>query len=333
MSDDFSGRCLTCKAELGSVAGQDFRFCPSCGARLPDSSEQKIFDAARELESDRRKDFLDSVCGNDSALRNRIEALLAAHSFPDSLLDLPATGLPPTDGDSTRSTEYSLPADTQIGEHKNEATALKIAEKTGASSAWILMIKGLAALYRDETERGVSLFRQALEQEPSNLSCKSMLCLAHLTSGDLRPYLILKDEIATATPRNQDEQMYSAHALFADAVAYPRIASVIESHDSPVANVIFADVVDFHANATGDTTRVAVNDPWCVACKGVGFIDCEFANCQMGVVIVKKRVQVAVNGLTREPIYGNKNFPQRCPKCGGKGGFDCPHCQNGRVAR
>lgn len=77
---------------------------------------------------------------------------------------------------------------------------------------------------------------------------------------------------------------------------------------------------------------LSVQDSWCMTCQGVGFIDCEYGNCQKGVIVIKKRVQVGVNGLNGRPIFGNKNIKERCPKCSGRGGFDCPHCQNGKLA-
>jgi hypothetical protein len=74
-----------------------------------------------------------------------------------------------------------------------------------------------------------------------------------------------------------------------------------------------------------------VRDTWCVACKGLGKLNCRFANCVKGVVSVSKRLQVGMNQVTGEPVYGNKNFKERCPNCSGRGGFDCPHCKDGRL--
>ena len=81
-------------------------------------NEQRIFDAARQLDEQCHSDFLDKACGLDADLRNRIEALLAAHAFPDSLLDCPAGDLPSTEAELSRLTAQALPAETQIGNYK-----------------------------------------------------------------------------------------------------------------------------------------------------------------------------------------------------------------------
>ena len=80
---------------------------------------------------------------------------------------------------------------------------------------------------------------------------------------------------------------------------------------------------------TGGVASLCVRDTWCVVCKGLGFIPC--GNCVKGVVSARSRVQIGVNTLTGEPIYGAKSFGQRCPSCGGRGGFVCRHCNNGRL--
>jgi hypothetical protein len=55
-------------------------------------SEETIFAAALERSDPaERAAYLDTACGNDVALRRRVEALLRAHESGDSLLDVPAT--------------------------------------------------------------------------------------------------------------------------------------------------------------------------------------------------------------------------------------------------
>jgi len=70
---------------------------------------------------------------------------------------------------------------------------------------------------------------------------------------------------------------------------------------------------------------------WCIPCAGTGKIPCTYGNCVRGAVVVKKRVQVAINQLTGEPIYGDKNFKETCPNCGGAAGFDCKQCTDGKI--
>ncbi len=45
-----------------------------------------IFDAAIELPAGRRDAYLDTACGGDAALRQRIEALLRAHELAGTFM-------------------------------------------------------------------------------------------------------------------------------------------------------------------------------------------------------------------------------------------------------
>ncbi|MGB7328869.1 MAG: hypothetical protein WBD31_28580 [Rubripirellula sp.] len=76
-------------------------------------------------------------------------------------------------------------------------------------------------------------------------------------------------------------------------------------------------------------TALEVRDPWCIACNGTGFADCEA--CVKGIVNVKKPVLLGTNPFTGERIMGAKSFKENCGKCGAKGAFDCRHCKDGRL--
>src|SRR5215471_141398 len=56
----------------------------------PKKSAGAIFDAAIELPQQQRAAFLDKACPGDSALRKRVEALLAAHDAAGKFMDGPA---------------------------------------------------------------------------------------------------------------------------------------------------------------------------------------------------------------------------------------------------
>jgi hypothetical protein len=67
----------------------------------PAMSEETIFAAALELpDPAERAAYLDTACGDDVALRRRVEDLLRAHEAVDSLLDAP-----PGLGDATGARE------------------------------------------------------------------------------------------------------------------------------------------------------------------------------------------------------------------------------------
>ncbi|MDG2222582.1 MAG: hypothetical protein P8L85_14480 [Rubripirellula sp.] len=74
-----------------------------------------------------------------------------------------------------------------------------------------------------------------------------------------------------------------------------------------------------------------VQDRWCLSCKGSGVIPCGYGNCRRGSIVVKQRVQLAINQVTGEAIYGDKNFKQICHQCRGESNFDCLQCSGGRV--
>ena len=48
-----------------------------------------LFGAALDLSPEERASFLDTACGNDSVLRQELEALLAAHADVGSFLEHP----------------------------------------------------------------------------------------------------------------------------------------------------------------------------------------------------------------------------------------------------
>ncbi|MCZ7636671.1 MAG: hypothetical protein M5U12_11970 [Verrucomicrobia bacterium] len=62
----------------------------------PTPHEETLFQAALPLAGAERAAFLDRECAGDPALRARLEALLAAHDQPDTLLGTQAGATRPT---------------------------------------------------------------------------------------------------------------------------------------------------------------------------------------------------------------------------------------------
>ena len=58
--------------------------------------EAALFALALEKLADNRPAFLDAVCEGDACLRQRLEALLAAHEQPETILATQAAALRPT---------------------------------------------------------------------------------------------------------------------------------------------------------------------------------------------------------------------------------------------
>ncbi len=77
--------------------------------------EEQIFHQALELVADRRPAYLDEVCGQDAALRERVEILLQAHTNPDSFLASPAHAVGV--GATINQPAFEKPG-TQIGPYK-----------------------------------------------------------------------------------------------------------------------------------------------------------------------------------------------------------------------
>ena len=54
-------------------------------------NERQIFEAALDInESEMRSAYLDTACGNNTALRTRVEALLSSHEGQSQFLNVPA---------------------------------------------------------------------------------------------------------------------------------------------------------------------------------------------------------------------------------------------------
>jgi eukaryotic-like serine/threonine-protein kinase len=60
------------------------------------SREEALFVLALEKSAEKRAAFLEAMCGGDNALRQRLEALLAAHEQPETLLATQADTARPT---------------------------------------------------------------------------------------------------------------------------------------------------------------------------------------------------------------------------------------------
>ena len=63
---------------------------------MPQKHEAALLALALEKPADLRHGFLDAVCAGDPALRQRIDALLAAHEQPETLLATQAEAARPT---------------------------------------------------------------------------------------------------------------------------------------------------------------------------------------------------------------------------------------------
>src|SRR5262245_29363362 len=88
----------------------------SAPAPAQPSREEAFFEAARGLPPEQRPQYLERVCGEDSALRKRLETLLQANSEAGEFLEPPpAANTNPTIDISVQVTEK--PGDT-IGRYK-----------------------------------------------------------------------------------------------------------------------------------------------------------------------------------------------------------------------
>ncbi len=99
-------------------------------------NEAAIFNAARNIESlDERNAFLQNACGNDDALRERIDKLLAAFTEESQFLEQPAPGLqqhssPPLRGEGLEKTVIPDAADKNFAASLNAGLAATFGEES-----------------------------------------------------------------------------------------------------------------------------------------------------------------------------------------------------------
>ncbi len=81
----------------------------------PSDRDEKIFADALALPAGERLGFLNSACGGDAELRQRIEGLLAASDAADGFMESPPLALPIAESSGSATTEI---AEKQIGRYK-----------------------------------------------------------------------------------------------------------------------------------------------------------------------------------------------------------------------
>jgi len=96
-------QCPVCGASLNPEPSQPAgdATCPNCGSLVwfpanDADAEGAIFGEALNQPESERGEYLDSACRDNASLRARVEALLAAHEDPDSLLDNPGSEIAET---------------------------------------------------------------------------------------------------------------------------------------------------------------------------------------------------------------------------------------------
>jgi hypothetical protein len=92
-----------------------------------------------------------------------------------------------------------------------------------------------------------------------------------------------------------------------------------------------------YSSAVADNNDISITlrtfsllpDLTCLQCRGTGFQNC--GNCRQGVIQVPRMTQVGFNQTTKQPLYQELYYPEKCPICKGKGGIPCRECVNGQL--
>jgi S1-C subfamily serine protease len=92
-----------------------------------------------------------------------------------------------------------------------------------------------------------------------------------------------------------------------------------------------------YSSAVADNNDISITlrtfsllpDHTCLQCRGTGFQNC--GNCRQGVIQVPRMTQVGFNQTTKQPLYQELYYPEKCPLCKGKGGIPCRACVNGQL--
>lgn len=129
--------------------------------------------------------------------------------------------------------------------------------------------------------------------------------------------------VQTSSPALKGDKNVATALSISDAV----LPVFVWGLKQPTQSQLFSEV----ANVASPGVGMSLIDPWCIGCQGTGTLAC-VNKCSKGTVPVKKRVQVGMHPINRQPIMAFKTFQETCPACSGRGGRVCPHCRNGRLA-
>jgi len=141
-------------------SGEGMKSEPQSGTP-PDPIEQAIFNAARDLtQAEARGAFLDRACGSDSALRLRIEALLAADARAGQFFSDDPLGLDQKSGTviAAPSVPPAEPVGTRIGRYK-------LLEKIGEGGMGVARFGRVQLVAHQRTSRPAARRRRGTQRQ------------------------------------------------------------------------------------------------------------------------------------------------------------------------
>jgi hypothetical protein len=142
-----------------------------------------------------------------------------------------------------------------MGGHLDKAeTDITEAETLEASTAKLLMLRGLVAFHRGDCERALVNLEEAVNLESDSVAARGMLAMAYLSFGDWTQYMQTTTELEMLSPRSAEDYLFKGYSQrWTDsAKSLQNLNEAVKLTHSPLALAIRADSRVIKAEVTDD---------------------------------------------------------------------------------